>query len=56
MADCPKCGTHVRVYQMSPYCKKCGVNLMFASFEGQFEKDRRIAEMSMAFSDTILLN
>lgn len=49
MADCPKCGTHVRVYQMSPYCKKCGVNLMFASFEGQFEKDRRIAEMSMAF-------
>lgn len=48
MAQCPKCGTHVKVYQMSPYCKKCGVHLMFASFEGQFQKDRRIAEMSMA--------
>lgn len=49
MADCPKCGTHIKVYQMSPYCKNCGVHLMFASFEGQFQKDRRIAEMSMAF-------
>lgn len=48
MADCPKCGAHVKIYQMSPYCKSCGMNLMFASFEGQFEKDRRIAEMSMA--------
>lgn len=49
MADCPKCGTHIKVYQMSPYCKHCGIHLMFASFEGQFQKDRRIAEMSMAF-------
>lgn len=48
MASCPKCGTDLKIYQMSPYCKKCGVHLMFASFEGQFEKDRRIAEMSMA--------
>lgn len=45
---CPKCGTTLKIYQMSPYCKKCGTHLMFASFEGQFEKDRRIAEMSMA--------
>ncbi len=49
MTVCPKCGTRVKVYQMSPYCKSCGVHLMFASFEGQFQKDRRIAEMSMAF-------
>ncbi len=48
MASCPKCGTALKIWQMSPYCKKCGVHLMFASFEGQFEKDRRIAEMSMA--------
>lgn len=48
MADCPKCGKHIKIYQMSPYCKNCGTHLMFASFEGQFEKDRRIAEMSMA--------
>ena len=49
MADCPKCGKKIPVYQMSPYCRSCGVHLMFASFEGQFQKDRRIAEMSMAF-------
>ncbi len=48
MADCPKCKKHIKVWQMSPYCKSCGVHLMFASFEGQFQKDRRIAEMSMA--------
>lgn len=47
-SSCPKCGTALKIYQMSPYCKKCGVHLMFASFEGQFEKDRRVAEMSMA--------
>ena len=47
-SSCPKCGTTLKIYQMSPYCKKCGVHLMFASFEGQFEKDRRVAEMSMA--------
>ena len=49
MADCPGCGKKIPVYQMSPYCKGCGVHLMFASFEGQFQKDRRIAEMSMAY-------
>lgn len=48
MADCPKCKKHIKVWHMSPYCKSCGVHLMFASFEGQFQKDRRIAEMSMA--------
>lgn len=48
MADCPKCGKHIKVWQMSPYCKSCGVHLMFASFEEQFQKDRRLAEMSMA--------
>lgn len=48
MTKCPKCSGRIRAYQMSPYCKSCGVNLMFASFEEQFEKDRRIAEMSMA--------
>lgn len=48
MANCLKCGSHVKIYQMSPYCKNCGTHLMYASFEQQFEKDRRIAEMSMA--------
>ncbi len=48
MTRCPKCDAALKIWQMSPYCKKCGVHLMFASFEGQFEKDRRIAEMSMA--------
>lgn len=49
MAVCSKCGNHIKVYQMSPYCKNCGTHLLFASFEEQFEKDRRTAEMSMAY-------
>lgn len=49
MAKCNRCSSPVKFYQMSPYCKKCGAHLMFASFEKQFEKDRRIAEMSMAY-------
>lgn len=48
MANCPGCNSHIKIYQMSPYCKNCGIHLMFASYENQFEKDRRIAEMSMA--------
>lgn len=55
MAECPKCKKHIKVWQMSPYCKNCGVHLMFASFETQFQKDRRIAEMSMAYFRVMLM-
>lgn len=48
MANCPKCGHKLSVFNVSQYCPECGVNIMFANFEPQFQKDRRIAEMSLA--------
>lgn len=48
MASCPKCRARLKLYQVSPYCPQCGVHVMYASFEGQFQKDRRMAEMTLA--------
>ena len=48
MANCPKCGHKLSIFNVSQYCPKCGVNIMYANFEPQFQKDRRIAEMSLA--------
>lgn len=47
MANCPKCGKKLKVWNVSQYCPHCGANIVFGSFESQFEKDRRIAEMSI---------
>ena len=48
MANCPKCGHKLSIFNVSQYCPNCGVNIMYANFEPQFQKDRRIAEMSLA--------
>ena len=48
MEHCPKCGKRLRLYQISQYCPYCGVNLVFANYEPQFQRDRRLAEMSAA--------
>lgn len=48
MAQCPKCGRKLHVYNWRPNCPGCGVNIMFAGYEQQFEKDRRITEMTLA--------
>lgn len=48
MADCPKCRKKLKLWHISQYCPYCGANIVFNSFEPQFEKDRRIAEMSIA--------
>lgn len=47
MANCPKCHKKLKVWHVSQYCPYCGANVVFGSFESQFEKDRRIAEMSL---------
>lgn len=48
MANCPKCQKKLKLWHISQYCPYCGTNIVFNSFEPQFEKDRRIAEMSIA--------
>ncbi|MCQ2462972.1 MAG: hypothetical protein MJ177_06155 [Clostridia bacterium] len=47
MANCPKCKKKLHIWHISQYCPYCGTNIVFGSFEQQFEKDRRIAEMSV---------
>lgn len=47
MAVCPKCNKKLRIWHISQYCPYCGTNVVFHSFQPQFEKDRRIAEMSI---------
>ena len=48
MAICPKCRKKLRVWHVSQYCPYCGTNVVFHSFETNFEKDKRLAEMSLA--------
>lgn len=48
MAICPKCQKKLKLWHVSQYCPYCGTNIVFHSFETNFEKDRRLAEMSLA--------
>lgn len=48
MAECPKCHKKLKLTNVSQYCPGCGINIMYANFEPQFEKDRRTSEMSLA--------
>ena len=48
MAVCPRCQKKLKLWHVSQYCPYCGTNIVFQSFEANFEKDRRLAEMSLA--------
>ena len=48
MANCPKCQKKLQIWHVSQYCPYCGTNIVFHSFETNFEKDKRLAEMSLA--------
>lgn len=54
MANCPKCKKKLHIWHVSQYCPYCGTNIVFGSFEQQFEIDRRIAEMSAGSFRVIL--
>jgi hypothetical protein len=48
MAHCPKCGKHLKIYNVSQFCPKCGVNLRFYEFEKNFYREAKYAELSNA--------
>ena len=48
MAHCPKCGTKLKLTDISQFCPKCGVNMRFVNFEENFYKEAKIAELSQA--------
>lgn len=48
MANCPKCGRHLKITDISQFCPGCGVNMRFYGFEENFYREAKLAELSQA--------
>lgn len=48
MANCPKCGHKLHLYNISQFCPTCGVNLCFYGFEERFYHEAKLAELTQA--------
>ena len=48
MANCPKCGKHLHIYNISQICPECGTNMTFYGFVDTFIKEAKMAELSQA--------
>ncbi len=48
MANCPKCGKHLHIYNVSQFCPECGTNMNFYGFADRFYKEAKMSELAMA--------
>lgn len=48
MAECPKCGKKLHLYNVSQFCPECGVNMRFYGFEDTFFREAKLAELTQA--------
>ncbi len=48
MANCPKCGKHLHIYNVSQFCPECGTNMNFYGFVDRFYREAKMSELSMA--------
>ena len=48
MAECPKCGTRLRLYQWRPECPKCGVNMVYYKSNERLLAETEKAEIEHA--------
>lgn len=48
MANCPKCGHKLKITDISQYCPKCKVNMVFYGFAENFYREAKTAELSQA--------
>ncbi len=48
MAKCPKCEHKLKLWNISQFCPKCGVNMRFYGFEEKFYRDAKNAELAHA--------
>ncbi len=48
MAECPKCGTHLKLTDWRPECPKCGVNMIYYGMEANLLADAEKAEAEHA--------
>ena len=45
MANCPKCGYHLKLTDWKPNCPKCGVNLVYYEMEEHLQQEADVAEV-----------
>lgn len=45
---CPNCGTHIKMFDLKPNCKSCGVNIMYFTQERDLVRDAKKAELEFA--------
>ena len=45
MANCPKCGHHLKLTDWKPNCPQCGVNLVYYGMEEQLQAEADVAEV-----------
>lgn len=48
MANCPKCGKHLQIYNVSQHCPECGTNMRFYGYADTFFREAKMSELSMA--------
>ena len=48
MANCPKCGAHLKLTDWRPSCPHCGINLIYYGMEGRLLEDADKAESEHA--------
>ena len=48
MANCPKCGKHLRFYDVSQFCPECGTNMTFYGYVDTFYREAKMSELAMA--------
>ena len=48
MANCPKCGYHLKLTDWKPECPECGVNVVYYQIEDRLREDADKAELEQA--------
>ena len=51
---CPNCGAEIGRFDLAVHCKKCGVNLYFASQEKLLSEDAKRCELEFASARIVL--
>lgn len=52
--QCPKCGGHIKFYDIRPNCKHCGVNIWYYSQQDQLIKDAKRTELESAAARMVI--
>ena len=45
MANCPKCGYHLKLTDWKPNCPKCGINLVYYEMDERLQEEADVAEL-----------